>query len=328
MEEEAWLEKARIDFQELLRSLRSSNRPHLRIPRNVLELLTREPQLLESLRQALQALSDQAMLKLTLNLRPEGGLWDPWDPLTDEAMAETATQLALVMSSSQSFKSLRLAHMPAFSMSSILAACPRLEKLVFHDYSLDAATVRSMFLIATLRHLEFKWVDFTNSESISAFCLGIKTCSLVKFVMHQALDPPEQDEQLATALAHCNTLVDLKTPLGASPSFCDHYCVALSENSDTKLERLRMSLHFATLIGFHGDQYLDNTSGPDTAVVAKIRNWPKWNVQRKTCPPLFAAIGSSDTDATRKQCLVEAFEAVDLPIVLSTLWAMRTTCWN
>ena len=41
----------------------------------------------------------------------------------------------------------------------------------------------------------------------------------------------------------------------------------------------------------------------------------KLNFQRRTSLPLFAAIGNANTDAKLKQCMVEAFESVDLSML-------------
>ena len=63
------------------------------------------------------------------------------------------------------------------------------------------------------------------------------------------------------------------------------------------------------------------TYGFEPAIVTKIRDLLKWNVQRRTCPPLFAAIGNAETDAMRKHCLVKAFEAVDIPVFFEYITA-------
>ena len=106
---------------------------------------------------------------------------------------------------------------------------------------------------------------------------------------------------------------------GENPSFCDLYCVALSNNVDTKLHSLRLD-H-----GVECDLRLDwdkgSARGIDAAIVAKIRNLLKWNKQRMNCPPLFAAIGTAETDVKRRQCLVEAFDAVDIPVVFEYITA-------
>ena len=102
---------------------------------------------------------------------------------------------------------------------------------------------------------------------------------------------------------------------GASPLLSQHYCEALSKNfDDTKLELLRLEGN-SVRIDLHGD--VGEASGIDTTVVAKIRK----NVQRQTCPPLFAAFGSADTDSKRKQCLVEALEAIDILVVFDYITA-------
>ena len=49
---------------------------------------------------------------------------------------------------------------------------------------------------------------------------------------------PKHEEKVATAVAHCDTLVDFVYAHGASRFFFNHYCIALSKNHDTKLQRL------------------------------------------------------------------------------------------
>ena len=65
----------------------------------------------------------------------------------------------------------------------------------------------------------------------------------------------------------------------------------------------------------------DFDMGEDAAIAEAIQNLLNLNVQRKFCPPLFAAIGDAGTDSERKQCLVEALEAVDIPVVFEYISA-------
>ena len=163
----------------------------------------------------------------------------------------------------------------------------------------------------------------SNSELIKAFCFGLETSSLETLFLQGLCFRPEQEAQVVTALARHKTLVHFgyRYSTGPSPTFCDNYCVELSKNIDTKLERLNL-YHFAQVElvydGIHGHGHAD---GVDGAIATKIRNLLTCNVQRKTCPPLFAAIGSVETDIQRKYCLVEAFEAVDIPVAFEYITA-------
>ena len=141
--------------------------------------------------------------------------------------------------------------------------------------------------------------------------------------MNEVSFPPDHHAELATTVAHNKTLVKFEYLNGTSPSFCDDYAAALSTYFETKLEQLRLyrrepdrDLLYNGTPGHQG-----RARGFDEAIAAKIRNLLKWNVQRKTCPPLFAAIGNAETDAKRKQCLVDAFEAVDIPVVFEYITA-------
>ena len=184
-----------------------------------------------------------------------------------------------------------------------------------------------MFSNKSLRRLGIHNLHFHDSEAIDAFCRGVETSSVEHLtIRHVSLtlnSTAEHEMQVATTLARCNTLVNLDFQSGASPLFFDCYSRELSNNFDTKLERLRL---FDTgrerELDLRGGQDSAVRSAPvDAAIAAKIRNLLTWNVQRKTCPPLFAAIGNAETDAKRKQCLVAAFKTVDIPVLFEYMTA-------
>ena len=131
----------------------------------------------------------------------------------------------------------------------------------------------------------------------------------------------EHQKQLAIALARSKTLVEFVYPARVSSSFFDHYCVALSNNIETKLERLNLNNEAWPARGFVIDGDRSPLTGVEAVAAAKIRNLLKWNVQRTTSPPLFAAIGNAETDAERKQCLMEALKAVDIPVLFEYISA-------
>ena len=123
----------------------------------------------------------------------------------------------------------------------------------------------------------------------------------------------DEEVEVAMTLACCKTLVHFEYS-GLCPSFCVQYCAALSNNVDSKLEKLRLHCEPKVRLYIDGELLDGPTYGIEPANVAKIRNLLKLNVRRTTTAPLFAAIGDAESDAKRKQCLVEAFEAVDIPL--------------
>ena len=175
-----------------------------------------------------------------------------------------------------------------------------------------------MFSIETLWRLEIRGIEIRDSESVNAFCVGMETGSLEELAIGGVSFPLEHEKQVTTTLARSNNLVYLDYITGTSTSFIEAYCTALSNIFDTKLVRLLLVAD-GVRVDLRGD--FGETSGIDTATEIKIRNLLKWNVQRTTCPPLFAAIGNAESDAKRKQSLVKAFEAVDIPVVFEYIMA-------
>ena len=322
---ELWLEKGHQFHRKQLRNLRQQEGPdksNFCITRKYLMLLTLKPSLLKSLRKALQALPAGVIQELHLLLQ-----WMRTDrlcrnPPSDEALLATATELARIVSSISSLRLLRLKDATASITLTFLSACSRVESVHLESCAWATANVRATFSITTLRNLFIDTVALPDSESIAAFCAGMEHSNVEKLWMYEPSISPEHEAQVATTLARCKNLVNFDYQAGASESFFNHFNVALSNIFDTKLERLRlyyMAPGPNRWIDLEGDR--GRASGVEATITAKIRNLLKWNVQRKTCPPLFAAIGNAETDAKRKQCLVDAFEAVDLPVVFEHLTA-------
>ena len=254
-------------------------------------------------------------------MRPRDDDSDCQNPPDDETLAATATELAHVMNSMDLLKRLRLSFASASIVSSFLATCSRLESVSLSFCESYPLMATHIFSIPTLRQLYIPHCDFPDSESVNAFCLGIETSSLDFLFMHGTSFSSGHQAQVATTLARCETLKVLHYQ-GASPSFCNHFCVALSNNFDTKLEWLHLK-HTAKLrICFKGEG--GTAKGIEPTVVAKIRNLLKLNVQRKTCPRKFAAIGKARSDAERKQRMVKAFKAVDIPVVFEYITANQS----
>ena len=330
---EHWLKEGRellhmrLQFITLRQRWRNGENGELSITRNVLMLLALEPHLLEFVRQALQALPDGSLGKLVFDLRPMYNDCHCRYPPTDEVLRATATHLAHMVSSIDSFRRLGLYYSTEFIASSVIAACSRLEHMAFDSCSLVAENVPTLFSIKTLRKLGLFNRVLSNCESMDAFCVGVESSSLEYLLMQNVcftVDPEQEVQkatQLAATLARSKTLVDFSFTYETSTSFCDDYFVALSTNYDTRLERLCLyrrwpdrDLSYNGIPGYQG-----HARGFDEALAARIRNMLKWNVQRKTCPPLFAAIENAETDAERKQCLVKAFEAVDIPVLFECM---------
>ena len=317
---ERWLEEGREFLQEHLQNISQDRDNIFYSTLQELMLLTLERHLLESVLHTLSNLPPGTIQGLSLHLHHLRANRDCRNPPSNQALLVTATQLAHAL---RSISSLRLFDATATIAPSYFETFSRLESMELGSCSLDSAIMQSIFSITTLRKLSIRSPTglsaFLNSESITAFCVGIKTTSsLEEMTMHDFVLPTGQEAQeVAMTLARSKTLVRL-TYFGASGPFFTSFCVALSNNFNTKLERLRFD---------HGHEELDlrgehgTVSGVEAVMEAKIRNLLKWNVQRTTCPPLFAAIGHAETDGTRKQCLVEALEAVDIPVVFEYITA-------
>ena len=326
---ERWLEEGRRDLQRQLQNLMQQLQQQGRnfwISRQLLTLLTLEPPLLELLRQTLQALSDGAIQALFVSMVVRSTDRFCRNPPADEALVAAATELAHIMNSIHSLKSLRLESVTSSIASSLFATCSRLESVTLESCPLVTANIRAVLSIKPLRKLRIESTNFSDFASINEFCLGLEASSLEFLSMSLMSFSREHEEQVATTLARCKTLVHFHYTLGASKSFYDHYCAALSNYFDTKLETLRL-YHGALLSEERDGLDLEGedgyAGGVDEAVAAKLRNMLKLNVQRTTCPPLFAAISNAETDAERKQCLVEAFDTVDIPVVFEYITANK-----
>ena len=307
-----WLEQGRDKLQLALRILRRKGT--LRIVRQVFILLTLEPAILESVRQAWNELPPESTHVCDLSLIPSINDRFCLSPPSDEALLATATELAYIFASS--IDSLCLSYTTASMTSVFLAACPRLNRLRLAACPLTTRHVQSMVSIKTLRTLVVQNLDL--SVLADNFFLEIKSSTVEVLSLPGVSFRPDYEEQVAKTLARDNTLVEFSARV--SPSFCHHYCEALSNNVETKLEQLSLLFsNFGGQLDLRGGK--GTVRGVDPAIGAKIRNLLKLNVQRKTCPPLFVAIGNAETDEKRKQCLVEAFHAVDIPVVFEYVTA-------
>ena len=146
-------------------------------------LLTLEPHLLESLRETLRNMPPGSTLEyFYLNGEPPFIHADTehWclDPPTQEALLATAIELAQIMGSIESLKSLTLKQATAAMTSAFLTACSQLESVELKSCPLVTASVRSLFSINSLRQLEIHYCDFEDSEAVDAFCLGMEASSV------------------------------------------------------------------------------------------------------------------------------------------------------
>ena len=321
---ERWLTKVGEDQQQLQKLITSGK---LSVTRQLIMLWTLDRSRFESLQQLLNSLPPGAMQEFAL-------YWFSYstdaycrDPPADDALLATATELARLARSLGSLTRLYLLHTPHSIATSILATCSGLE-CASNSSPLVRANVRSPFSTTqTLRYLSLDNIVFESTESINTFCRVITTSSLEKVTLSKVFFLRQQhEEQVSTTLAACNTLTHFAYPDGASSSFCDHFCQTLSDNFDTKLVHLWLeygSGPFKRQMVLKGDVGF-STTAVDAEIENKIRYLLKLNVQRQTCPPLFEAIGMAETDANRKQCLVKAFEAVDIPVVVEYITANQS----
>ena len=163
---ERWYKTAHSDFRQHLQDL-----TYLWVSRQLLMLLTLEPPLWESLRQAEQNLPSGTLQGFRLDFGSTSMDDDCRNPPADEALLETVTELAYIASSFDALKTLRLYETNTSIQSLFLAACPRLECLDLALCCLRTANVQSLFSIRTPRELILDSVDFPSPASISGFCL-------------------------------------------------------------------------------------------------------------------------------------------------------------
>ena len=317
---ELWFTEGRDDLQNQLQNIEQAW--SLCISLKLLMILTLDRSLFESLQEALDNLQTGTMdeLRFSLNLfRWDNACDDCRNPPSDEALLTTATELFRIADGVDSINVV-LSYASTGFASSVLAACSRLTSISLVSCCLATTNLQAIFSITTLRYLDFRQSSFSDSEAINAFCLGLEASSLQSLYMLNSSFRPEQEAQAATSLARSKTLVCFTHIGRARPSFLNRYCVALANNFDTKLEQLDIAAGNASICLYRNGG-LDTATGIDTATVVKIRNLLKWNRQRQACPPLFASIDNAETDATRKQCLVEALEAVDTPVLFEYITA-------
>ena len=318
----SWLKKALDRLQWLIGDLSNEPRwPTLNITRPLLMLLTMHPSLLDSLQRVILALPNGAIHSVMVHGRFLSEP-NPMDPPSDEALLATATRLAQIFNSLDSRKVLTLYEAPAPFASLFLTTLTRLVSVEFSRFPVDEATVRLLFANKKLRKLTLDHIVIPN-ESVDAFCLGIESSSLVSLrIEFSGSFSPDHEAHVATTLAGSKTLSEFVSIQGPSSSFYDGYCTELSNNFNSKLERLYLDKYTHCKLDLRDEQIEQGAvEGIDAAIVTKIRNLLKLNVQRKTCPPLFAAISNAETDVERKRCLVEAFDAVDIQVVFEYITA-------
>ena len=97
------------------------------------------------------------------------------NPPSHEALLETATELARLLSSIDSITSLVLRVAPTGTASTFLAACSQLKSVNVVRWR--QALWNQIFSNKTLRKLTLHDLTFPNSESIDAFCRGLETTS-------------------------------------------------------------------------------------------------------------------------------------------------------
>ena len=322
---EQWLQRSRGSLSiSLLPDRATRHDKSLWIGKRLLMLLTLEPHLFEYIR---QLLTINVPVEDTYCLYLETGPWvmpDEGDCLTppdDEALLATATQLAHLVNTIDSVKGISLAYTSAAMTYAVLMACSQMKDVTLDNCPLEANHFQAIFAMPALWRLSMKNVELSTGDLINAFCHEMMETSALQHLFLQDVSFwPEQEAHVAKTMARSKSLTCLSYKCDAhTPVFYHEYCAELSTNVETKLEFLRLWHETTVLYLEEGVEGYAQDLPP--AMETKIRNLLKWNTQRKTCPPLFAAIGHADTDVDRKECLVKAFGAVDIPIVFEYITA-------
>ena len=231
---ENWLQEGRNDFlqQELPKILlvrQDRSRAFFCIRRKLLMLLTLERDLSESLRQAAHGLPPDTIPELHISLEWLTTDHDCQNPPSEAALLRTATELAHIVSSTNSLRRIRLYHAIESIPFAFMATFVRLESVHFVSCPLVTANIQWAFSFTTLRQLSLGKVTIPD-ESIHAFCRAISFSCLQYLSMDRVSFPPEYQEQIATTIARCKTLEQLDYPSGPSLAFCHCYSEALSNN--------------------------------------------------------------------------------------------------
>ena len=314
-----WLAGGRNYLKQQLRRITTKQQNYLSLSRQLVLLLTLERSLLNWLLQTLRALPPGTMQECRLNLSSQTSTNSAClVPPSDEAVQETLTELAQFMGTMESFTGIVFEETSATVMNLFLAVCSRLEKLHFESCNVLTTDqlegiVRTTFSMTTLRQLLIRNANFASSDAIDAFCYGLDAVSLEHLELDAVSFKPEHGEQVGRALARCSSLVHFQYEhVFNTPQLFTAYCMALSRNAETKLERLLLG-RWGYSIDLQGDRGV--SEGVDATAMQDIRRLLGVNVQRKTCGPLFAAIGDAQTDEARKRCMVKAFSEVACPIL-------------
>ena len=147
--------------------------------------------------------------------------------------------------------------------------CTELESVHLVSCPLVTANIQWAFSFTTLRQLSLGKVTIPD-ESIHAFCRAISFSSLEYVSMDRVSFPPDHEFDIATTIARCNTLEQFHFLFASSIGFCHCYYEALSNNFDTKLERLFLSSGTESMLDLVGDH--GTARGMDAATEAKIRS--------------------------------------------------------
>ncbi|GKY90265.1 hypothetical protein MPSEU_000000700 [Mayamaea pseudoterrestris] len=313
-----WLAGGRNYFLEQLRRIRSQAQQHLHLSQNLLMVMTLDATLLVSLRETMMH-QGSSILELGLNLSQIADNSACMNPPSEEQKAACTVEICTILTNLQSLElqSVRRENVPA--VLHLLGPTSRLATVQFSNCRrLPAAElaslVRATFSLQSLRTLIIKNADFSSKELTEAFCSGLDSSCLEQLVLGTVTFAPDLVELVAIALARSSTLVQLEYVMHLNHELFEAYCLALSENPDTQLQRLLLvQVPLDMTIDLRGNE--GRTTGPDAAISQQIRNLLKWNVQRRTCPPLFAAIGSTESGQACCARLVEAITAVDVPVL-------------
>ena len=246
------------------------------------------------------------------------------EPPTEEAKLACTTEFVQILDSRASVTSLSLdLKLPAIDLI-CLKTFSGLESVSmgfkWHSVVVGDELINAMSTISTLRELKLYDAHLITTESVEAFCALLADSSIERLDLDGVSFAEGTGETVGIALASCNRLVSLSCNINDVELYTS-FCSTLSTNYNTSLVRLNFNVrnndYMISLPGARGGV----ANGANEDAMNNIRNLLALNGQRQTCPPLFAAIGAAETDTTRKQRLVEALEAVDIPVVFEYVTA-------
>ena len=181
----------------------------------------------------------------------------------------------------------------------------------------EARIVTGLVTMPSLEELELDHVLCESDLATLVFCRGLAESGLQKLRISGGVRFPIDSHALVARTLVKSQLIELVFAAPASLEFLVVFRHALLESETSVLERLSFQTSPNVLAFFCLEQIGDRPiyRRLDATWTAPVQRTLHLNQQRRTSPPLFAAIQNATTERDRRWRMVEALDTVDMPIV-------------